>query len=259
MEKMSFVSKGILFLVTIILLLSIFSAIMPTAMDAGDDLDYSSVCTENLGSSGVCGQWDPGSDYDDFSCSQNYEGGITTYGNWSDSPNQYDMDWETYGECNGSESCYYTFTFYKPIKADDALMEVNDNGTNYNLSMDPKWWQVINSTHTEVIIRVDSNNGTNTTWSEVNATSDEIGSVLRTGGEGRVYDMKIYWLQNSEPCALDVAGICKDTGWNNLGDVCVTDDSDIPMGSAVNTLGILLLMILLLITIWKVISKNNKL
>lgn len=254
------VYTGITVIVVIITLLSLWNELMPHVQDAGDSMDYDSLCEDNLGSSGLCGQWDPGSDYDDFDCDQNYDGGMTQAGEWIDWVNTVDMDWDTYGTCNDSQCCYTTFSYYIPndMTADDAKWEKKDGDSRANLSL-TFYPIVVNATHHYIKLRVDTcMNDSVTNWSEyINATDYEL---LRSESTNEVYDQYLWWIQDPEACYMGecehVGGLptpcCLDSGWNNLTDECAGGEVDnIPMGGVISTIGLLLLMILLLIMVIK--------
>jgi hypothetical protein len=103
---------------------------------------------------------------------------------------------------------------------------------------------------------MESVNATDSNWYEYNGS---VYKLLRTTNTGQVYDQQIYWIQDPESCTVDIAGICKDSSWNHLTDVCPDEPSNLPLGSLFAGSGIifLILMIALFLTIMKIAIKKK--
>lgn len=254
----SIIMKGAFVLIGIILILAIFAKLIPSAMDAGNELTPGGICSELLSSPTYCLQNTSNISSDCGTYTQYAIGTYAFNGNWYNQANLIDNNFSSWSECNASEECYMHVRYYIPTDAISMSWIVKDDKATLTLPIDMSYLATVNATHRYIEVRAVAVNGSNASyyaWSGI--TPHYLGKASTIG---RIYEESFKYFFPTSNCYIDEDDICASAGTDDYGEACPTTPENIPLGGLFSGSGILflILMIALFMTIMKIVLHKKK-
>jgi len=252
-------SIGIVIFISIAIILSVASAVMPHLQTAGNSLTNTAVCSALTGSGNLCNQNQANAtnSADSSNCTFFYTGTYAFDGNWgltgTNTTPLIDNNISTCVIANDSAGAYMQVRYFFPVGASAIRWNVTDDNSTRTLTIPDGNIAVVNATHSYIDLRATSNS-TASIWTVYNGI---LPTNLSINGTGLICEEKLIISIPAQACSLSGSD-CIDTSNIVAPGTSCTGYEPVPLGNLFSGTGIIVMILMAGLVIYLVSSQLKK-